>query len=178
MDTGTHCWRCLFEWGVPFSTGRKGDGKSRTNRHWLTAFASPSETPHRERHETVRVAGCSIDWAGPTARAMSPFSRGRRTGRGDGMGPLHLAPVPFHPSRRDDLPPVGPFSPLGERLGGGPGLRRLRVRCTLPQRSGPESPPWRGLTPRYITSSVATVVSISSCGMASSGAKRCRIGAA
>jgi hypothetical protein len=49
-----------------------------------------------------RGPGPSIDWSGTNARVPSPFSGGRRTGRGDGIGPLHLVPVPFYPS----------FSPL------------------------------------------------------------------
>jgi phage terminase large subunit-like protein len=44
MGYGVDGWCWLLEWGVPFLTGQKGDGKSRTNRHWITAFASPGCT--------------------------------------------------------------------------------------------------------------------------------------
>jgi hypothetical protein len=42
---------------------------------------------HRERPGTDYRPGRSIDWSSTISRALSPFSRGRRTGRGDGMGP-------------------------------------------------------------------------------------------
>jgi hypothetical protein len=66
--------------------------------------ASPSETPHCERPRTGSGPRRLIAWSGANARVLSPFSRGRRTGRGDGMSPDHLAPFSFSPSPRDDLP--------------------------------------------------------------------------
>jgi hypothetical protein len=71
-----------------------------------------AETPHRERPGTDYRPGRSIDWSVTNARAPSPFSRGRRTGRGDGTGLIHLVPDLFYPS----------FSPLsrGETWGQAP----------------------------------------------------------
>jgi hypothetical protein len=45
--------------------------------------AGPREARNR------RWPGRLIEWCGTNARCPSPFSRGRRTGRGDGMGTLH-----------------------------------------------------------------------------------------
>jgi hypothetical protein len=65
-----------------------------------------------ERPGTGRFSGRLIGWPGTNARALSPFSRGRRipafagTGRKRGWkSSLHRAPFPFFPSP-------------GERLGG------------------------------------------------------------
>jgi hypothetical protein len=88
-------------------------------------------TPHRERPGTSRGPGCSIDWSGANARAPSPFSRGRRTGRGDGMGPLHLAPFPFYPS----------FSPLSR------GETRGRASCFARREGVPLSRDGRAQVP-------------------------------
>jgi hypothetical protein len=91
--------------GVPFLTGRKGDGKSCTAK-------GPGQT------------------IGPGARSIGPsrtpgpeslLQREKDRKRGQDGHP-HLAPAPFYPSPRDDLPPVGPFSPLsrGETWGQAP----------------------------------------------------------
>jgi hypothetical protein len=56
-----------------------------------------------------RWPGRSIEWSGTTGRALSPFSRGRRTGRGDGIAKFtwrRLLSTPLF------------LSFLGERLGG------------------------------------------------------------
>jgi hypothetical protein len=44
--------------------------------------------PHRERPGTDYRPRRLIEWSSTITRAPSPFSRGRRTGRGDGMGPF------------------------------------------------------------------------------------------
>jgi hypothetical protein len=65
--------------------------------------------PHRERPGTDYRPRRLIEWSSTITRAPSPFSRGRRTGRGDGTGLIHLVLVLFYPS----------FSPLsrGETQG-------------------------------------------------------------
>jgi hypothetical protein len=89
-----------------------------------------------ERPGTGRFSGRLIGWPGTNARALSPFSRGRRipafagTGRKRGWkSSLHRAPFPFFPSP-------------GERLGGE--RRALRSRgpaesaVTIPKRLCPQ----------------------------------------
>jgi hypothetical protein len=99
------------------------DSRNAPPRRTTVRDAAPREARDK------RWPGRLIEWSSTISRALSPFSRGRRipafagTGRKRGWNrPLHPAPAPLHPSPRDDLPLVGPFSPLsrGETWGQAP----------------------------------------------------------
>jgi hypothetical protein len=108
--------------------------------------------PHRERPGTGFGSRRSIAGSGTNARATSPFSRGRRTGRGDGIAKFtwrHFLSTPLF------LPSPGERR-KGER-------RALLTTETLvsAETARPESPPWRG---RDRVGRYAAVATASPCG--------------
>jgi hypothetical protein len=80
-----------------------------------------------------------LEWSGTNARALSPFSRGRRTGRGDGIAPFtwryFLSTPLFLPSPGERL---GRRSACFARKEGGPLSRDGWARVPSPEGEGQE----------------------------------------